>query len=88
MVELITSNPDIKMQHCYLSFDIPSSDFTAALQLFNEKMRAQLSTKGTQTPGKIMHTKVFQEKQIRCYFAYTPSQAYLDWRQWVTGFLE
>ena len=42
---------------------------------FNQEMKNKLSPKGS-TPGKIMHTKVFQQRvkeqvvtQVRCYFA-------------------
>ena len=61
-MELITGSPDIKLQHCFLKFDVKKSalahtTFEQYLQQFNEKMRDQLSKRGSLTPGKIMHTK-------------------------------
>lgn len=93
-MELITTSPDIRLSHCFLKFSIrvshlqryqsPEQALEQILQGFNTKMRAQLSEKGTSTPGKIMHTKVFQEHahaicQIRCYFALSQYEG-LDWQ--------
>ena len=53
-------------------------------------MREQLANKGTQTPGKIMHTKVFQQgdqNQIRCYFAYNNNEVQIDWHKFVSDAL-
>jgi hypothetical protein len=55
------------------------------LGTFNAQMRAQLSRKGTQTPGKIMHTKLFQHNgktEIRCYFAVSGGES-IDWQDFV-----
>ena len=52
-------------------------------------MRAQLSRKGTQTPGKIMHTKLFQHSgkaEIRCYFAVNGGDR-IDWEAFVAEIL-
>lgn len=81
-MELFTTNTDINLQHCFLRFDVNPDLFEEALQKFNDEMKLQLSAKGTQTPGKIMHTKVFNKSQIRCYFAYS-SQTKIDWQQFV-----
>ena len=83
-MDLVTLNNEVKLQHCFLRFDLnlgaspqdPTEQqefFGKVISTFNQGMRTQLSAKGTATPGKIMHTKVFHtatQTQIRCYFAY------------------
>ena len=46
-------------------------------------MHRQLKSK--EMAGKIMHSKAWQNREIRCYFAYTPSQAasQFDWHEFV-----
>lgn len=71
-MEIVTSNPEIRFNHCFIRFQVSerylgAPQFESAdealqhiTQGFNSAMHQQLSDKHGQTPGKIMHTKVFR----------------------------